>query len=98
MVGNTAPVLNDYKVAFARRRWAQAVLGGVNLFINDGASSVPVYVYLIQVVLALVPLIVGLPLVLYFENVGGFKYDWTPAFIFAGIHCSTHSAAQHVPH
>lgn len=82
---NTAPILNDYKVVFARRRWLQTSLGGVNLLING--TSIPVYVYILQVLLWLVPLIVGLPLVIANES-EKLGDDWIPALIFAMIMAS----------
>lgn len=79
---NTAPILNDYKISFARRRCAEVVLGGVTLFFNED-TSVPFYVYLLQFVMAILPVIIGLTLQLVYD--GSFAHDWVPAVIFAGI-------------
>jgi hypothetical protein len=81
---NTAPILNEYKVTFARRRVVQVVLGGVVLFFSE-ASFVPVSIYVLQIALFLFPLVVGLPLILTHDSFTSFTYDWIPALIYGGM-------------
>lgn len=82
---NTAPILNDYKIEFAKRRCAQVVLGGIIIFFNDDQTTVPFYAYLLQFVVAILPVVIGLTLELVQQNLDAFSHDWIPALIFAGM-------------
>lgn len=66
---------------FARRRWTQAALGGVDLRARSASAPAPAFIYIAQAVLFFVPLAVGLPLVLVEDS---FSEDWIPAIIFGG--------------
>lgn len=50
----SAPLINDYKLQFLRRRWLQTLLGGVRF--PEGA---PLYAHLLQLLLLLVPFGIG---------------------------------------
>lgn len=56
MEGGGAPLLNDYKLEFFWKRFPQTLLGGLKLKLGYDA---PFYVYLNQVLVFLVPLVLG---------------------------------------
>lgn len=83
MATNTlAPILNDYKVAFAKKRCLETLLGGVNLLVGSGDT--PAFIHISQIFLFLFPLIVGLPLVFVQSNLGVFTNDWIMSVIYGG--------------
>lgn len=56
MEGGGAPLLNDYKLEFFWKRFPQTLLGGIKLKLGYDA---PFYVYVNQVLMFLVPVVLG---------------------------------------
>ncbi|XP_002735175.1 pecanex-like protein 4 [Saccoglossus kowalevskii] len=79
-MGNGVPLLNDYKQEFFWKRFPQTVLGGPKLRLGYDA---PVYVYTNQVVIFLIPWIIGGLLSLFVEL--DFLKDYAGSAVFAAI-------------
>ncbi|XP_013381869.1 pecanex-like protein 4 [Lingula anatina] len=80
MAGSSAPLLNDYKKDFFWKRLPQTVLGGPKLKLGFGA---PAYVYLNQVLLFLLPWILGGIFTVLVEVVS--LTDYVAVCIYGGI-------------
>ena len=81
MEGGGAPLLNDYKLEFFWKRFPQTLLGGLKLKLGYDA---PFYVYLNQVLVFLVPFILGgiFTLLAEFEVITDVYIN---AFIYGGL-------------
>ena len=81
MEGGGAPLLNDYKLEFFRKRFPQTLLGGLKLKLGYDA---PFYVYLNQVLVFLVPFLLGglLTICAEFEVINDVYIN---SFIFGGL-------------
>lgn len=55
-MGTGVPLLNEYKLEFFAKRFPQTILGGLKLRIGYKA---PVYVYISQIVLFVIPFLLG---------------------------------------
>lgn len=55
-MGTGVPLLNEYKLEFFSKRFPQTIFGGLKLRIGYDA---PVYVYISQVVLFIIPFLLG---------------------------------------
>lgn len=76
----TAPALNEYKVAFFRRRFLQTILGGVDLLAK---GSLPLSVRLFQLCLLIYPVILAVPFTLLIEL--HLLRNWISELICAGL-------------
>ena len=81
MEGGGAPLLNDYKLEFFRKRFPQTLLGGLKLKLGYDA---PFYVYLNQVLVFLVPFVLGglLTICAEFEVISDVYIN---SFIYGGL-------------
>jgi hypothetical protein len=82
MASNSAPILNDYKVVFAKKRWLETLLGGLSFTFGED-TNVPAFIYVAQIVLFLYPAIVGVPLLVAQEKTK-FLDDWAVGIIYGG--------------
>ena len=89
--GAAPPVLNDSKIEFARRRWLQTNLGGPKLLTPSGCA--PPGLVLVQMLLWLLPVVVGVPLSVLADSMSS---PWLAPTIAAGATLALHSAIQAV--
>ena len=86
-------MLNDSKIAFARRRWLQTNLGGPKLLTASGYA--PPAFAAAQLLLWLLPIAIGVPLSLTLHTASS---SWVPPIIAAAAMLLIHSSLQLARH
>ncbi|KAH3845613.1 hypothetical protein DPMN_087895 [Dreissena polymorpha] len=80
IMGTGVPLLNEYKQEFVAKRFPQTVLGGLKLRVGYNA---PVYVYVSQLMVFIVPFLLGGGFTLLVELEAMGKY--TAVYVYGGL-------------
>ena len=80
IMGTSVPLLNEYKREFLAKRLPQTILGGLKLRLGYDA---PVYVYINQLILFLIPFLLGGLFTLLVEL--GTIQDYVAAYVYGGL-------------